>query len=95
MVHEAEENAESDRARREIRRVKNRLEGLIYTNERVLEQFSGALPDGDRNRVREAMSQARSALTSEDRAEMEAAMFDLNSVSKMLSDIMLNTTAEE
>jgi molecular chaperone DnaK len=94
LVHEAEENAELDKSRREVRRVKNRLEGLIYTNERVLEQFAGALKEEDRKRVREAMSLARTALTSEDRAEMEAAMFDLNGVSKMLSDIMLNTTSD-
>ncbi len=95
LVLEAEENAEEDRQRRELRRIKNRLEGLIYTNERVLEQFSDALPDSDRNKVREAMARARTALGSEDRADMEAAMFDLNSVSRMLSEVMLNTTSDD
>jgi molecular chaperone DnaK len=95
LVKEAEEHADADRRRREVRRVKNRLEGLIYTNERVLEQFADILSNDDRRRVSDAMSQARGALASEDRADMEAAMFDLNTVSRILSEVMLDKTSSE
>ena len=39
LVVEAGEHARADAARRELLRVKNRLEGLLYTNERVFEQY--------------------------------------------------------
>jgi molecular chaperone DnaK len=94
LVQEATDYARADRERRELRRVRNRLEGMVYTNEKVLEQFGGALRDQDRKRVKEILGQARTALGSEDRVDMEAAMFDLNSISRLLSNLMLDEANE-
>lgn len=90
LVDEAEHNAKSDAERREIRQLKNRLEGLIYSNERVFEQFSDMLPDDDRQRIHDAILQARVAISNEQRADIEGALYDLTSVSRVLSDAMLN-----
>ena len=94
LVQEATDYAKADRERRELRRVRNRLEGMVYTNEKVLEQFGEALRDSDRKRVKEVLGQARTALGSEDRVDMEAAMFDLNSISRLLSNLMLDEANE-
>jgi molecular chaperone DnaK len=94
LVQEAEVHGREDGQRREIRRLKNRLEGLIYTNERVFEQFQKMLAGDDRRRVRETLIQARMALAADDRADLEAAMFDLNSVSRQLSELMLDNIEE-
>ena len=40
------QHSQADVERREMRLLKNRLEGLIYTNERVFEQFRDMLPGG-------------------------------------------------
>jgi molecular chaperone DnaK len=90
LVDEAETNAKSDQERREIRQLKNRLEGLIYSNERVFEQFSDMLPEDDRQRIHDAILQARVAISNEHRADIEGALYDLTSVSRVLSDAMLN-----
>ena len=90
LVDEAETNAKSDFERREIRQLKNRLEGLIYSNERVFEQFSDMLPEDDRQRIHDAILQARVAISNEQRADIEGALYDLTSVSRVLSDAMLN-----
>jgi molecular chaperone DnaK len=90
LVDEAEHNAKSDHERREIRQLKNRLEGLIYSNERVFEQFSDMLPEDDRQRIHDAILQARVAISNEQRADIEGALYDLTSVSRVLSDAMLN-----
>ena len=90
LVDEAESNAKSDHERREIRQLKNRLEGLIYSNERVFEQFSDMLPEDDRQRIHDAILQARVAISNEQRADIEGALYDLTSVSRVLSDAMLN-----
>ncbi len=94
LVQEAEVHGREDSQRREVRRLKNRLEGLIYTNERVFEQFQKMLSNDDRRRVRETLIQARMALAADDRADLEAAMFDLNSVSRQLSELMLENIEE-
>jgi molecular chaperone DnaK len=89
LVAEADKSSRDDAERREIRQLKNRLEGLIYSNDRVFEQFRDMLQEADSKKIHESLLQARMALTNEKRAELEAAIFDLNSVSRTLSDIML------
>ncbi|MEM7048528.1 MAG: molecular chaperone DnaK [Acidobacteriota bacterium] len=92
LVEEADANAQADRHRREIRQLKNRLEGLIYNNQRVFDQFRSMLQEGDRQHIHEVLIQARSALSKEERGELEVAMYDLNSISRTLSEVMLNST---
>ena len=94
LIEEAEEYSREDKERREIRRLKNRLEGLIYTNEKVIDQFKDMVDSTERQQIREILLKSRMALTSGDRADLEAAMFDLNSVSRQLSELMLSEVDE-
>ena len=90
LVAEADRNSQADLERREIRQLKNRLEGLIYSNERVFGQFRDMLQDDRRPadpRVSDARAPWRS--TTSKRADLEAAIYDLNTVSRTLSDVML------
>ena len=48
----------------------------------------------ERQQIREILLKSRMALTSGDRADLEAAMFDLNSVSRQLSELMLQEVDE-
>jgi molecular chaperone DnaK len=89
LVAEADRNSQADIDRREVRQLKNRLEGLIYSNERVFGQFRDMLQEADVKRIHEALLQSRMALNHDKRAELAAAIYDLNAVSRTLSDIML------
>jgi molecular chaperone DnaK len=89
LIDEADRNSQADLERRELRQLKNRLEGLIYSNDRVFAQFRDVLQDGDTRRIQEALMQARVALNTDKRADLEAAIYDLNTVSRTLSDVML------
>src|SRR6185295_17977121 len=89
LVSEADQSSQADAERRDIRQLKNRLEGLIYSNDRVFEQFRDMLQEADAKKINEVLLQARMALANEKPADLEAAIFDLNSVSRTLSDIML------
>ncbi len=91
MVEEAVEHSQLDQERRETRRLRNRMEGMLLTTERVFEQFGEMLNDSERRRVRELLIKARSALTGSDRNEMETLLFDLNALSRQLSDLMLES----
>ena len=94
LIEEAEEYSREDKERREIRRLRNRLEGLIYTNEKVIDQFKDMVDGNERQQIREILLKSRMALTSGDRADLEEAMFDLNSVSRQLSELMLQEVEE-
>jgi molecular chaperone DnaK len=90
LVEEASKQSQSDLQKREALQLKNRLEGLIYSNERVFEQFRDMLQESDSKKIHETLLKARVALNEEKKADLEAAIFDLNSVSRTLSDVMLS-----
>ncbi len=90
LVEDADKYSRADVERREIRRLKNRLEGVIYTNDRVVEQFQEMLEPEERKKIRNRILQARMALAAEDRADLETAMFDLNAIARQLSELMLD-----
>ncbi len=90
LVEEANEFADADAKRREVRQLKNRVEGLIYSNERVFNQFRSILPEASARRIHETLTHARSALGNDAQAEIEAAIYDLNSVAQTLSEVMLS-----
>lgn len=89
LVKEAQDFAQEDAKRREIRRIKNRLEGLIYSNERVFEQFEEIVSEKDKKKLHQSFLRARMALNEDDKADLEAAVFDLGSISQKLSQIMI------
>jgi molecular chaperone DnaK len=89
LVLEAEQQSLGDREKRELAEIRNRVEGLIYNNERVYEEFRTTLGEDDRKTIHEALLKARTVLASEDRAELEAVIYDLHGVSQRLSDVML------
>jgi molecular chaperone DnaK len=94
LVQEADQFAQQDAAKRELRRLKNRIEGLVYSNEKVFAQFRDALSEKDRRKLSEALLRSRMSLSSDSRADLEAALFDLNSISRMLSEMMLSEVGD-
>ncbi len=90
LVGEADTFSQADQQKRELRRLKNRLEGLIYANEKVFQQFRALLPEADAKKIHEAVLKARMAMGGDNRADVEASMFDLNGISRQLSEVMLN-----
>ncbi len=94
LVKDAQEFAQEDAKRRELRRFKNRLEGLILSNERVFEQFQHAVNEREKKRIHQSFLRARMALNEDERSDLEAAIFDLNTISQKLSQIMLEKADE-
>jgi len=93
LVQEAEEQSKADHQKREMRELKNRIEGLIYNNERVFEEFRRMLSEEDQKEIHEMLLKARAALADDARADLEAAVYDLNSISRRLSDVMLKRSS--
>ncbi len=89
IIKEASSFAEADHERREIAAVKNRLEGMIASNERVLGEFGAALGDDERQRIEETLKRSREIASGETREAFNEAIFDMQGVSKVLTRVML------
>ncbi len=89
IIKEASAFAEADHERREIAAIKNRLEGMIASNERVLGEFGNSLADDERQRIEETLKRSREIASGESREAFNEAIFDMQGVSKVLTRVML------
>ncbi len=89
IIREASAFAEADHERREIAAIKNRLEGMVASNERVLAEFGAALADDERQRIEETLKRSREIAAGESREAFNEAIFDMQGVSKVLTRVML------
>lgn len=89
LIMEADKYRMDDRRRREIRHLQNRLEGLLYTNERVMREFGSKLEQDDREEVRNTLHRARKALTSEERSVLEEAILAVQDAAGILSSVII------
>jgi len=89
IIKDASAFAEADHERREIAAIKNRLEGMIASNERVLSEFGAALADDERQRIEETLRRCREIAGGESREAFNEAIFDMQGVSKVLTRVML------
>lgn len=89
IIHEATEFSRADASRREIRILQNKLEGMIYTNEKVFKEFGKLLNDDDRDRVDKIITRAKDAAATEEKQRINDAIFDLQGASRTLTSVML------
>ncbi len=89
LIAEADKYRRDDERRREVRQLQNRLEGLLYTNERVVREFGGSLSAEDRDHVRSTLNRARKALTSEERSVLEEAILAVQDAAQVLTEVIM------
>jgi molecular chaperone DnaK len=89
LVSEAAEHSRTDATRREIRMLQNKLEGMIYTNDKVFREFGKMLGDEDRDSVQKCISKAKESIAAEDKQHLQDAIFDLQTASRILTSVML------
>jgi molecular chaperone DnaK len=88
MVKEAETNRSDDQERRRQVEARNRLDGLIYNTEKLYNEHKEKLGPDEKGQLEQAISQARTALESEDASQMEQAAERLNQASHKLAEAM-------
>jgi len=88
LVNEAEENADSDRQRREFISIKNQADGLIYSSERTLQEFSDSIDAEDRGPLEAAVVRTRDALAGEDPGELRAAVDELTGLTYKMTETL-------
>jgi molecular chaperone DnaK len=95
IVAEAELNKSVDAKKKELRRVKNKLEGLITGNERIFREFGNLLQPDEKDRVARTLQVAKEAMTCEERGDIDNALLDMQGVSRILTNAMLYKTDKQ
>jgi molecular chaperone DnaK len=89
IISEASEYSRTDSARREMRMLQNKLEGMIYTNDKVFREFGKLLNEGDRDKVGRILARAKEVAAEEDKQRINDAIFELQAASRILTSVML------
>ncbi|MGH9456929.1 MAG: molecular chaperone DnaK [Thermoanaerobaculia bacterium] len=89
IINEAQEHSRADQLRKEIRQLQNKLEGMVYTNEKVFREFGKLLNDEDRDQVQKAITVGKNAIASEQKQVINEAILGLQLASRLLTSVML------
>ena len=88
MVHDAEEHAAEDKAKREEIELRNQADSLVYTTEKTLREHGDKLDAADRGQIDEAMSKLKETLKSGDADAIKRDMEGLQQASYKLAEKM-------
>ncbi|MDX1631596.1 MAG: Hsp70 family protein, partial [Thermoanaerobaculia bacterium] len=94
MVDEAESHREEDKKRREAVEVRNRLDSLIYSTEKAMDEHEEELSADDRAELEKEIEAARSAMEEENLEAMKTAEESLTQASHKLAEVMYKQESE-
>jgi molecular chaperone DnaK len=89
LVSEATEYQRSDATRRELRMMQNKLEGMIYTNEKVFREFGKLLSAEDQDKVKKSLDKAKESVTADEKQRLVDSIYDLQNAARTLTGVML------
>src|SRR5262252_1341355 len=88
MAKEADAHAAEDKAARESIESKNQLDSMVYNIEKMLKEHGDKISGSERGDVENALADAKKALESNDKAQMEKARENLTTASHKLAEQM-------
>ena len=91
LCSDAESNKDADRRRREMAELRNRGDGLVYSTESTLADYSEHVGAEDRAAIEAALARAKAALLTEDAAEIGAAVDELTALSYKMTESLYST----
>jgi molecular chaperone DnaK len=94
MVKDAEANAATDKAKRELVDARNQADSLVHQTEKTLKENEGKVPDQDKGEAEAAMAAARTALEGSDLAAIKAATDRLTQIAMRIGEAMYKAQAE-
>jgi molecular chaperone DnaK len=88
MAKEADAHSAEDKAQREAIESKNQLDSMVYQVEKMLKESGEKISGSDRGDVENAVADAKKALESNDKAQMDKARETLTQASHKLAEQM-------
>ena len=93
MVQDADSHSDEDKVRRQKVEARNRLDQLIYTTEKTMNEHKEKLSPEQRGELEGALEEAKKSLESEDVSTLEQAISRLTETSHKLAEVMYQTTS--
>ncbi|MDD2861982.1 MAG: molecular chaperone DnaK [Acidiphilium sp.] len=94
MVKDAEANAATDKAKRELVDARNQADSLVHQTEKTLKENEGKVSDQDKGEAEAAMAAARTALEGSDLEAIKAATDRLTQIAMRIGEAMYKAQAE-
>jgi molecular chaperone DnaK len=88
MVRDAQAHADEDKQRQEEIEHRNRLDSLVYSTEKTLEENKDKLGDADRAPVETALAAAKQALEAGGVERLEGAVKELTQAAHKLAEVL-------
>jgi molecular chaperone DnaK len=92
MAKDADQHAAEDKTQRETIDAKNQLDSMVYQIEKMLKEQGDKISGSDRGEVENAVADAKKALESNDKAQMDRARETLTQASHKLAEQMYKAT---
>ena len=92
MAKEADAHAAEDKAQREAIDAKNQLDSMVYNIEKMLKEHGDKISGSERGDVENALADAKKAIESNDKAQMDSAREKLTTASHKLAEQMYKAT---
>ena len=92
MAKEADAHSAEDEAQREAIEAKNQLDTLVYNIEKMLKEHGDKISGSERGDVENALADAKKAIESNDKAQMDSAREKLTTASHKLAEQMYKAT---
>ncbi len=95
MVQDAEENAESDKAKKDLVEAKNQAEGLIHSTEKSIEEHGDKVDPSTIEAMELSMKALKEVLESDDAEKIKARSQDLTEASMKLGEAIYKAEADK
>ncbi len=95
MMKDAEAHSGEDAKRKEVIESRNKLDGLVYSVEKSLDDNKDKLDAAAASEIEAAISESKTALAGEDTAAMDSAFSRLQTASHKLAEVLYSQTAQQ
>jgi len=95
MVHDAEAHASEDKRKKELVEERNKLDSLVYSTEKSLKEFGDKIDAASRSQIEASLTEAKSALETEDLDKLKTAFEALSTASHKLAEEMYKKAAAQ
>ena len=95
IMSDAAAHAQADTLRREVAELRNKGEGLIYTTDRSLDEYSDVVAPAELEEIRADLETLRESLDTEDPEELRLAIENLEQSAYRIADVLYSQASDE
>ncbi len=95
MVKEAESHAGEDKSRKELIEVRNQLDSLVYSTEKLVNENREKLAADDVKAIEDAIAEGKKALEQDNVEELKKAMENITQASHKVAEVLYKQTPPE